>query len=440
MEAECVRNEGHIQQHYVVEGNWSVPQLPASLSPETTHAIPLATLPQRRSLPPAFVVGYCFRRFFAKLYPTIPILSPEYVELVTTEAETLGGVEAQCLITAVCAVVLIQVEEPSQQLFEADGIPHSNRKLGELLFEDAMMARNHMSSGFNPSLERVLATFFLYAGHASLFHHSQGFYFLREAATMWLVLRISENDTLRRRLANRLFWVILVSERSHGIRYRRPVTLQVIPSGPDLDGDAESDATISGLKRLVALFRPLDTVFFALLNQEETAFFPGLLSPLDAVQVAIRDALEPRHAGVLCETQVANLKVTQLWLLVTLWQLRLRLGLLVEEPGAPSHLTFRYPVELGEELAGVIRAMSLESIRIHGVGINEKIFDVACAMIDVLSRVPATDKSGTGLENIGYFRELIRELPGGVSTYGALLDKHISNTLPSLLDSPRIAG
>ncbi|EAQ88654.1 hypothetical protein CHGG_05273 [Chaetomium globosum CBS 148.51] len=400
----------------------------------------MATLPQRRSLPPASVVGYCFRRFFAELHPTIPILSPEYVELVAAEAASLGGVEAQCLITAVCAVVLIQVEEPSQHMFEADGIPHSNRKLGELLFEDAMMARNHMSSGFNPSLERVLATFFLYAGHASLFHHSQGFYFLREAATMWLVLRINEADTLRRNLADRLFWVILVSERSHGIRYRRPVTLQVTSSGPDLDGGVEADATISGLKRLVALFRPLDTVFFALLNQEDTVFLPGLLPPLEAVQVAIRGALEPRHAYVLCETQLANLKVTQLWLLVTLWQLRLRLGLLVEGPGVSGHLTFRYPVEVGEELAGVIRAMSLGSIRIHGVGINEKIFDVACAMIDVLSRVPATDKSGTGLENIGYFRGLIRELPGGVSTYGALLDKHISNTLPTLLESPGIAG
>ncbi|KAL2195312.1 hypothetical protein P885DRAFT_70421 [Corynascus similis CBS 632.67] len=419
----------------------SYPQLPASLSPESVHTAPFASTSQRRpstgpSLPPASVTGYCFQRFFARLYPTIPILSPEYAELLVAEAESPRGAEAQCLITAVCAVVLIQVEEPDQRLFEADGIPHSNRRLGELLFEEAMATREYLSSGFNPSLERTLATFFLYAGHASLFHHSQGFYFLREAATLWLVLRIGEGDALRRKLADRLFWVILVSERSHGIRYRRPVTLQVVPSGPDLETESQSDTALAGLHRLVALFRPLDTAFFSLLNREDTVFGSRLLSPLDAIQVAIRTALEPQHTGFLCETQLANLRVTQLWLLVILWQLRLRLGLLMEDPGIPCHLTFHYPVEIGEELAGVVRAISVESIRIHGVGINEKIFDVACAMVDVLSRVPATDKHGTGRENIRYFRELILKLPGGVSTYGALLDKHISNTLPNLLGSP----
>lgn len=437
LEEQCVRNDDQARQP--VDRNWSYPQLPASLSPETVYATPLAMLSpqQQRGLAPESVIGYCFRQFFAKLYPTIPILSPEYAELLVAEAELARDGEVHCLITAVCAVVLIQVEEPGQRLFEADGIPHSNSEFGKLLFEEAMAAHHQLSSRFNPCLERVLAIFFLYAGHASLFHHSQAFCFLREAATVWLVLRIDESDTLRRKLADRLFWVIMVSERSHGIRYRRPVTLQITPSGPDLDANTEPDTTsLSGLRSLVALFRPLDTAFFALLNQEDTVFASRLLTPLEAIQAAICGALEPQYIGVLCESQLANLRVTQLWLLVILWQLRLRLGLLGKESGMPCHLTFQYPVEVGEELAGVIRAMSLENIRIHGVGINEKIFDVACAMVDVLARVPVTDRSGTGLENIRYFRQLIHQLPGGLSTYTALLDKHIGNTLPSALGSP----
>jgi hypothetical protein len=395
---------------------------------------------QQRGLVPASVVGYCFRQFFAKLYPTIPILSPEYADILVAGADSARDGEAHCLITAVCAVVLIQVEEPGQRLFEADGILHSNGEFGKLLFEEAMAAHHQLSSRFNPCLERALAIFFLYAGHASLFHHSQAFCFLREAATVWLVLRIDERDTLRRRLADRLFWVIMVSERSHGIRYRRPVTLQITPSGPDLETNAEPDTGLLGLRSLVALFSPLDTAFFALLNQENTVFASRPLAPLEAIQTAICGALEPQHIGVLCESQLANLRVTQLWLLVILWQLRLRLGLLGKDPGMPCHLTFQYPVEVGEELVGVIRDMSLENIRIHGVGINEKIFDVACAMVDVLSRVPATDRSGAGLENVEYFRLLIHQLPGGMSTYTALLDKHISNTLPSVLGNPGLAG
>ncbi|KAK4238934.1 hypothetical protein C8A03DRAFT_33053 [Achaetomium macrosporum] len=446
------RGEERAQQT-VDRRTWSsYPQLPASLSPDTRHAanplVGLLELEQPRCLPPTSVVGYCVRRFFAKLYPTIPILSNEYVEMLLEEAESLvlpRREEAQCLLTALCAVVLIQVEAPDVRLFEADGIPHSCAEFGRILFEKAMSARHRLSSRFNPCLERALATFFLYAGHVSLFHHSQAFYFLREAATLWLVLRVDERDSLRRTLTDRLFWVILVSERSHGIRYRRPLTLQVTPSQrPDFgDGDADAaadDSSLSGLRCLVALFRPLDTTFFALLNQESTtaSVSSSLLIPLlDGIQASIRNALEPQQTRLLCETQLANLRVTQLWLLVIIWQLRLRLGLLVEEPGVPCHLAFHYPVEVGDELVAVWRTTSLESMRVHGVGINEKIFDVACAMADVLSRVPTVkDNSGTsGLENIQCLRRLIHQLPGGESTYDALLDEHISNTLPNMLDN-----
>ncbi|KAK4120193.1 hypothetical protein N657DRAFT_649249 [Parathielavia appendiculata] len=443
LEDQCIRNE-ELEPQMAVDRNWSYPQVPpASVSTETLLAVPrtLATGPQPPSLPPASVVSYCFRRFFAALYPTIPILTPEYADLMTAEAESPGGGEAECLVTAVCAVVLIRVEEPNQRLFQEEGIPHSNSEFGKLLFEKAMAAHHQLSSEFVPCLERALSTFFLYTGHASLFHHSQAFHFLRDAATLWLVLRIDESDSLRRRLADRLFWVILVSERSHGIRYRRPITLQVTPTAPDLnegEGAGSPDAGLTGLRNLVALFRPLDTPFFALLNQEDTLFGSRVPASLEAIQSAVRGGPEPHHSRILCETQLANLEVTRLWLLVILWQLRLRLGLLEEELGTPGHLTLRYPVNVGEELVGVIRGMSLGSISIHGVGINEKVFDITCAMVDVLSRVPATDKSRTGSENIRYLRQLIHQLPGGASTYDALLDNHISNALPSFLGSPGV--
>ncbi|KAL2132149.1 hypothetical protein VTI74DRAFT_4155 [Chaetomium olivicolor] len=434
LEEQCLQSAR--QTRHRDDGNWSIPQLPASQSPETLHIVPLAVTPLQPRPPPTPIVCYCFRRFFAKLYPTIPILSSEYADSLVAAVDSADGEEAMCLVTAVCALVLMQVEEPERHMFQDHGIHYSNRELGKALFEQATTAHHHLSSRFNPSLERILATFFLYAGHALLFHHSQAFWFLREASTMWLVLRIDEADLLRRGLADRLFWIILVSERSHGIRYRRPITLQVTPGGPDLNADAEYDTAMAGLRSLVALFRPLDTTFFALLNEESIASAPRLLPMLDVIQTTIRRALETQQIAMLCETQVTNLKVTECWLLIILWQLRLRLGLLVEEGGMPCHQTFHYPVEVGQELVHVTRSMSVESIRIHGVGITEKIFDVACAMIDVLSRVPLTHNHDSGLDNIRYLRALIHELPGGASTYASLLDKHMSNTLPNVLGAP----
>ena len=146
LEEQCLQNDG----------------LTHHSSPESaSHASPPTTYTRQRCFTPAAVTGYCFRRFFARLYPTIPILSPEYGEMLVAHAESSHGEEAQCLIMAVCAVVLIQVEEPHQRLFEAEGIQHANRELGKLMLEEAMAAHHDLSSKFNPCLERALSTFFL---------------------------------------------------------------------------------------------------------------------------------------------------------------------------------------------------------------------------------------------------------------------------------------
>jgi len=330
-------------------------------------------------------------------------------------------------------MVLLQVEEPHQKLFEAAGIQQDNVAYGMVLLDEALAAHHHLSRRFVPSLERALIAFFLYACQAGLCRHSQAFFFVREATTLWLLLRINEADELRQSLSSRLFWVLLVSERSHAIRYRRPVTLQITPSSPTLPSEAE----FPGLCSLVSLFSPVDTPFIALYNQE-TAPSPALASFwLKTVETSILNALE--QPGPLHETQVANLRITQLWLLVILWQVRLRLGFLVDKSELRT-LSYHHPLEIGQELVCVVDELTLDSIRLHGVGLTEKLFDIACAMVDVLSRVPLTESSRarlglkdepeTYLHNV---RRLIRELPGGVEVYTQLLDKHIGATLPSAL-------
>lgn len=417
-------------------------QQAASRTPDKviTPASPSTSRPWPHALLPAPVIGYCFTRFFEKLYPTIPILSPDYTAVLLADAESPSGGEARCLITAICALVLIQIEDLHQHLFETEGVQHSNGDLGTLLLEQT---HNGLGSRFSPTLERTLATFFLYACHAWLCHHSRAFLLLRETVSFWMILRVDEGDGLRQKLADRLFWVILISERSHGIRYRRPISLQVTTSTVILN--VQQDTEVLGLSALAALFRPLDTVFFALLNQEDTAFDGNVSIALDAIQASITEALGPEETNAFCETQLANLKVTQLWLLVILWQVRLRLGMLVEQPNVPCHRTFHYPVEVGQDLVDAVRAMSLESVKIHGAGITEKIFDIACAMADVLSRVPLTDSSGStkGINNVRYLRQLIHQLPRGATTYESLLDKHIRHTLPDLhliIAQPRRPG
>lgn len=163
---------------------------------------------------------------------------------------------------------------------------------------------------------------------------------------------------------------------------------------------------------------------------------------LNYVEAAVNSALKP---GLdLRDTQKANLRVTQLWLRVIIWQLRLRLGYLAEESYQLS-LTYRYPIEVAKDVMLSTRDLPIDSFKVHGVGLTEKLFDIASALIDVLARIPLTSSSPRGLamgslpeDDLLYLRRLITRLPGGTSIYNDLLEKHIQQAVPSLAVPRRV--
>ncbi|KAF3351963.1 DNA replication licensing factor mcm7 [Verticillium dahliae VDG1] len=261
-----------------------------------------ATSPQAYVLPPAqdsvqrlahllpvTVVNYCARRFFARLYPTIPIVTADYIGRLKAAAASSTpsevAMEAQLVLAAMSALILLQVEEP-ESLFNEGLISEKNSAYGERLFDEAILAHRNFARKSNPSLELCLLTFLLYACHAALLHHSQAFLFLREANTLF---------------------------------------------------------------------------------------------------------------------------------------------------------TFHYPLEVAKDLTLSTRDLPLDSIKVHGVGLTEKLFDIASSVVDVLARIPIAPSSPSGLgigigseDDLNYIRRLITQLPGGPDIYDALLDKHIQQAVPDM--------
>lgn len=417
------------------------------------------------------VIQHCSERFHQRLYPTIPIATQDYLRSLSarTDASEAGN-EAYCVLLGMSAMVLLQVEDPAGTGIAPAHIPAKNNKAyGSMLLEEALAAHRHLARRPNPSFEHVLLTFFIYACHGTLLHHSQAFFFLREATTLHHLIRLETMDPPARQLAERLFWVLLISERSHGIRYRRPVTLQVTSAGPILPMYPASQQPLhAGFVCLAALFRPLDTSFIALLNQELTSIRPSVES-LDEVEAGVAGALDERSLAVLEATQKANLFVTQAWLLVIIWQLRLRLGQLIAptesiqpdpsgstvamsgsvigaRPGMSR--TYGYPLQVARALTLSVQDLPLEAIMVHGVGITEKVFDVACAVANVLARIPFFEDLGGSTSHLdanghhhetaqmtrkavaendfAYLRRLMQQLPSGLTVYDDLLAKHIS--------------
>jgi hypothetical protein len=397
----------------------------------------------------AHTLDLCVDRYFSHLFPTIPILTPPYVSRITAsclDRRSDGWIESACLLTALSALVVLQVEKSDEYSFPGL-ISETNGTYGRTLLDRALQYRHRLPVNPRPSLELIILTFLIYACHARLCRHSQAYFFLRESATLLLLYDHQQDRTVTADCSEgnhvfdivygRLFWIILISERSNAIRYRRPITLQVTKTVPGLDEILVSDPSLAGFRHLALLFRPLDTSFFASLNEEAT-YHKTSFEELASIEMAIHSALEPVLS--LHDTQKANLRVTQLWLRIILWQIRLRLGFLSETREPPVSSSYSYPLQLAKDLMLSTRDLPLESMRVHGIGLTEKLFDVACAVVDVLARVPISisrqpplDLGFDPLQSLRYLRRLISDLPGGSAVYTDLLGKHIEDTLPQIV-------
>lgn len=69
----------------------------------------------------------------------------------------------------------------------------------------------------------------------------------------------------------------------------------------------------------------------------------------------------------LSSEEMANLRVTQSWLRIKLWELFPRFGFLSTE-SVYECLTFRYPVVVATDLTIVAMKLPITSLQVHGVG------------------------------------------------------------------------
>ena len=173
----------------------------------------------RTPLPPD-VVHHCVDFFFSNMYPTQPIL--HRTSLQQAIGNTHRSIEAYCLVTSLCAYMMIQ---PNMRLpatspsADNDADLGSTTMLGMSLLSEALEARKDLSYYENVSLASVTTSFFLFGCHFCLEKHSAAWFHLREATTLALLAGMHQEDTYRAgnllelTLRRRLFWLLFVTER-----------------------------------------------------------------------------------------------------------------------------------------------------------------------------------------------------------------------------------
>lgn len=178
---------------------------------------------------------------------------------------------------------------------------------------------------------------------------------------------------------------------------------------------------------MVTLFRPFDDTFVGFWNKTREGCTTEWLGML---QQQLSDALPTYLQST--ETQAVDLKVSQQWLKTMIWQLSISNGFL-SSASQNNSMSLAYPIEISRELCAMTSQYSIPTMEVHGIGLVEKLFDIACTLTDVMACVPL-DQYNFELGPRDYLNQLtsvIAKLRGGNQRYFPLLAAKINETLPS---------
>jgi len=312
-------------------------------------------------------------------------------------------------------------------------LPQAKLNMGQTLIEEAIRVRKGYDYIEAPSIWSIITSFFFFGSFFCLDKHNTAWFHLREATTLAQLFGMHEEahyagDPVEAARHRRLYWLLFITERAYALQRHRPLTLHATISLPQLNDDPAETAELNGFIHLVNLFKPFDDTFVGLWNKARVGCSTEWLARL---QNQLSDALP---AYLHCtESQAVDLRTSQQWLRTMVWQLSISHGYL-SSAATDTAMSFKYPIEISRDLIAQSSGFSQASMEIHGIGLVEKLFDVACTLTDVMSCVPFeqhTFEYGPR-DYLNQFLSLISTLRGGQQRYLPLLLSKINDTLPTM--------
>lgn len=186
---------GHLQHTAAVS--------PTSASSESVHS-PLTT-PYNSE---ASFIQACIDAYVYRIQPVVPILSRHALETEIQLAKT--SLASRQFILAFCAYVANfgnALEDTSSGHLSSSRASLATQSLNNaLLVQDPTRVTN-------PTPRSMLISFFLYGAYAGLGDYQQGWFYLREATTLFTMLKRQEVGWYDERIDSCTFWILLISER-----------------------------------------------------------------------------------------------------------------------------------------------------------------------------------------------------------------------------------
>ena len=146
-------------------------------------------------------VQECIDAYLCRIRSVVPILTPQALETEVRLAKT--SVQSLQFVLAFCAYVanfgnVLEETRPGH-------------RTGRQCLTNALRAQTVRNS--DPTPRSMFISFFLYGAHAGLGDYQQGWFYLREATTLFTMLKKDTVTWYDERTHSSVFWILLISER-----------------------------------------------------------------------------------------------------------------------------------------------------------------------------------------------------------------------------------
>ncbi|KAL7266087.1 hypothetical protein RUND412_011381 [Rhizina undulata] len=397
-------------------------------------------------------VKMCGDIFFNNMYPIMPVLHgdsfPEYLVTFQTNPETYS------LLASLCAITIIQLcSIPGNTTHPRN---HLLAPLSRTLISETLRARKYFDYIETPTVDTTLTSFFLFCCYGNLERHQHAWYYLREAISFMQALGIDNEksyedlDPVEGRRRRRVFWLLFISERAYAVQRHRPFTLRKTIALPttNLD-DGSVDPILLNFVTLAKLFQTFDDQFIALWNSgpntpaiSHDGSTDGLSDDwLSGLHRQLGSSFPEGLVTDIIPIQKADILVSQQWLHLIVWQLSVAKGCLSSGEGKEEALRFQFPIKLARSVVAITSRVSLEALEAHGIGMQEKLFDIACSLSDVIKFVPTSAPASSFTigprDYLQEFVSLLSSLRCGQSRYLQALVTKTQDILQ--VNSPRLS-
>ena len=327
----------------------------------------------------SYLMSQCVKQYFQHLYPIMPILHETTLRGRLDDIVPLP-LDEKMLLISLCAITVLHAAPQTDLGLDA------KQRLGKRFLHHCLHMRSDGEWIEHAGLTDIITSFFISISFFELKKPRTHHFYLREAIGTahekgyHLESLYEQLDHTQRICFRRTFAVLFITERGCAILRNKPISITSLPLLPTEHFEDEDPSVLAGFQCLCRLFALLDEKFVELWRMAA----PDVDAMIQADNIAaIQHGLNTMSFEPMTAIQKADVLITHQWLRLIFWQASIRQGLISGSAEDPA-FGYEYPITIAKALCVVMQELSLESILVHGLGIFEKIFEVAYTLMDAL--------------------------------------------------------